>query len=54
MIDGTRYIRNIATPVFSAPGKRSRARAYPAGTAVRSVIATTHATTAMVFTTQAP
>jgi hypothetical protein len=44
----------IAIPVFSAPGNRSRASAYPAGTAVASVIATTHPATTMVFTTHTP
>ena len=43
MIPGTRYVMKMAIPMFSAPGSLSRARAYPAGTAVRSVMSATHA-----------
>ena len=54
MIGGTRYVRKIAIPVFSAPGSFRRASAYPAGTAVNSVITATHAEIMNVFQSHAP
>ena len=54
MIAGTRYVMKIPMPRFSANGSRSRARAYPAGTAVRIVIVDTQNEISIVLTIQEP
>ena len=45
---------NTAMPRFSDPGIRSRASAYPAGTAMSKVMTATHAAMTIVLTIHAP